>query len=118
MPRRCMACGPAPVTGAPLKNISPCVGLSAPLIRLNKVLLPAPLGPMIDVIWPRIASKCNAFTAVNPPKRTERSRTATIGPSFVMAQAPCADEADDARWQQNDREHEGYADDDQVMLRN
>src|SRR4051812_38759759 len=101
-----MACGPVPVTRSPSKKISPCVGLIAPLIRLNKVLLPAPLGPMIDVMRPRRASKCNALTATSPPKRTERSHTATMGASVVMAHRPAAKVADDTRRQQDHRKHE------------
>ncbi len=39
----------------------------APLIRLNKLLLPAPLGPMTAVMSPCRASKLTSFTALSAP---------------------------------------------------
>jgi hypothetical protein len=51
MPRRAISNGRQPVIDSPPKAISPEVTSSAPEMRLNIVLLPAPFGP----IKPRIS---------------------------------------------------------------
>jgi hypothetical protein len=47
MPSRAYACCGRPVTSSPRNSTLPVVGASAPLRMLKKVLLPAPLGPMM-----------------------------------------------------------------------
>src|SRR5262245_26368662 len=54
---------------SPLRLTSPLVGLSCPVSRLNSVVLPAPLGPMMLTISPRPSSTETSLTAVRPPKR-------------------------------------------------
>jgi hypothetical protein len=56
-------------------------------MRLNKVDLPAPFGPMMVVMRLRAAAKLTPSTARRPPKLIERSRASSTG--AVMA-APCA----------------------------
>jgi hypothetical protein len=46
----------------------PEVGESTPAITLNKVVFPAPLGPIKPVIDPSSISKVEPSTARNPPK--------------------------------------------------
>src|SRR5882672_4692404 len=57
------------------------------LIRLNTVVLPAPLGPIKVNTSPRCTSKLTLLTASTPPKRTERSRAESSGASLVIARA-------------------------------
>src|SRR5665647_1596401 len=65
-----MCAGLLPCTSLSLKRIVPDVGLMAPAIALNSVVLPAPFGPMTDTISPSATSKLTADSAVKPPKRT------------------------------------------------
>src|SRR5690606_14219888 len=51
---------------------------SKPVIRLKKVVLPAPLGPMRPVIALAWISRCSTSTAVMPPKRRTRPATDRI----------------------------------------
>ena len=44
-----------------------------PAIRLNKVVLPDPFGPMIPVIVPFFTFKEQFETAANPPKNFDKS---------------------------------------------
>jgi len=41
------ACGGCDETSHPNKRIRPAEGASSPVLRLNRVVLPAPFGPMI-----------------------------------------------------------------------
>src|SRR5262245_43087970 len=43
-----------------------------PVIALNTVVLPAPLGPMMEKICPFSTTRSTAFTAVIPPNRIVR----------------------------------------------
>src|SRR3990170_566931 len=40
-----------------------------PVKTLKKVVLPAPLGPMIEAMWPSSSSKSSESSAVSPPNR-------------------------------------------------
>ena len=46
-PLRLIRCGATPLSDSPFNEMSPDVIGKRPLIRLNKVVLPAPFGPMI-----------------------------------------------------------------------
>ena len=46
-------CGGSPATSSPFRKMRPLVGRSTPVTQLKKVLLPAPLGPMMARISPR-----------------------------------------------------------------
>ena len=61
-------------------------GAIAPLIKLNRLLLPAPFGPMIAVIFPRWASRLTSLTACSAPKRTPKPCTLSIG---CISALPC-----------------------------
>lgn len=50
------------------KYIFPDEGGRAPVIRLKKVVLPEPLGPMIAFIEPFSTSRLTSLTAIRPPK--------------------------------------------------
>ena len=55
-----------------LKITSPSDDLTFPAIKLNKVVLPEPFGPIIPVIVPLLTFKEQLETAANPPKYLER----------------------------------------------
>src|SRR5207244_2379144 len=56
-----------PPISAPRKRTEPALGLSAPAMRLNTVLLPEPLGPIRPRISPSATSNETLLTAVKPP---------------------------------------------------
>src|SRR3954471_12620561 len=59
-----------------------------PLTRLKKVVLPAPLGPMIALTLPCSMVVVTSLTAVRPPKRLETLRiSSTAGSRFGRAGA-------------------------------
>src|SRR6516164_1597432 len=62
---------------SPLSVTRPSAGRTSPEHALKVVVLPAPLGPISPVICPVAASRLSLCTAVSPPKRTVRSRTAS-----------------------------------------
>src|SRR3546814_10241171 len=70
-----MYSGDFPVTSWPDSVKRPRVGLVNPLIRLNVVLLPAPLGPIRPRISFRRTSKSRSDTATRPPKTRVRPRS-------------------------------------------
>ena len=85
------SCGLRPVISSPSNNTSPALGCSKPAIIAKSVVLPAPFGPINPVIEPSRTSKVASATAVSPPKRLVRSRTARKAGSLpcpVMA-PPC-----------------------------
>src|SRR5580704_9834580 len=62
----------------------PLLGARNPLIMANKVVLPAPFGPIRAVMRPASTSSETLSTASNPPKRLltplTRSSGSTMGP--------------------------------------
>jgi hypothetical protein len=56
---------------SPWNEIEPPSAGSTPVIRLNMVLLPAPLGPMSPRISPERMENDRWPTATRPPKRFE-----------------------------------------------
>jgi hypothetical protein len=68
------------VQACPSKTTLPERGRNAPLIRLNKVDLPAPFGPMIAVMRFRSAAKLTSSTALRPPKEMPMPFASRIGP--------------------------------------
>ena len=80
-------CIPIPSMRRPLKKMRPLVGGMAPDTKLNRVVLPAPLGPMIPVIAPGKIWRVQWLTARTPPKSFTRSWTSRMG-VFVVKVAP------------------------------
>jgi len=76
----------------PLKVQLPLSGLSKPVSRLKKVVLPAPLGPMRAVITPRWISTWSTSTAVSPPNRRTTFSATSTG-SGLGAPGSCATSA-------------------------
>mgnify|MGYP003694169617 CR=1 FL=1 len=63
MPRRQRSCGAIPVTSRPLNTMWPVSGRRWPVIRLNNVVFPAPLGPMMALIEPGATVRLTPPTA-------------------------------------------------------
>ena len=78
MPIRARRSGVQPVISAPLKATRPESGASAPVTRLKRVVLPAPLGPMIEWIVRSRIVVTTSSTAFSPRKRRERPRISSV----------------------------------------
>src|SRR5690606_13052631 len=68
-----------PERAVPLNDHSPEFGLSKPDSRLNRVVLPAPFGPMRAVMMPRWISRWSTSTAERPPNCRVTLSTIMIG---------------------------------------
>src|SRR5581483_9467849 len=78
MPIRQMRCGAAPVMSRPLSSTRPASGDRWPVMRLKRVDLPAPLGPMTAAISPRATERLTPSTAVKPSKVLRTPSTSSI----------------------------------------
>ena len=67
MPRRERACGGIAVTSDPPNSMRPLVGATSPVIKLNKVVLPAPLGPITANASPAATARLTSSTALSAP---------------------------------------------------
>src|SRR5487761_407722 len=86
IPRAFSSWGRTPSMRRPLYKISPACGFRNPQTTLNKLVLPAPLGPMMPTISPAGTSSDTSSRATNPPKRTVSERTSRApGPSTPAA---------------------------------
>ena len=68
-PAAAIASGGRAVMSFPAKMMRPASGVWNPEIRLNSVVLPAPLGPITAVTPPSTTSRSTASTATSPPNR-------------------------------------------------
>ena len=68
----------------PSNRTSPCSYRYKRLRQLNRVVFPAPLGPMRPEIPPFGTSKVTALRATMPPNRTVTSRTLSRGPCVTQ----------------------------------
>src|SRR6056297_53304 len=68
MPLRATRWAGTPARSSPLNVQRPWSGVSNPVSRLNRVVLPAPLGPIRPVMSPAGISRWSTSTAVRPPK--------------------------------------------------
>src|SRR5439155_7180375 len=74
-PRRARWWALRPETSSPSISTLPAVGSCKPVMTLNNVVLPAPLGPMRPVTRPGSAVRSTSCRAITPPKRTLTSST-------------------------------------------
>ena len=74
----------------------PVLGVSKPVSRLNRVVLPAPLGPISAVILCRGISRYSTSTALMPPKLRVTFSATTIGSRFLQPGAGLARRQSDA----------------------
>ncbi len=79
MPRRATACGASPPIGAPSKRMRPDVGASWPVMTLNSVVLPAPLGPMMARRSRGATSSVTRLSALSAPKARLNASVARSG---------------------------------------
>src|SRR6185436_6824311 len=68
MPRRTIAGAESPAIFSPSSTMRPPSGRSAPVTRLKKLVLPAPLGPITAVNDPGAKCRLTSLMAVTPPK--------------------------------------------------
>src|SRR4051794_18632058 len=78
MPRRQTSSGVSPSMRPPWNVIVPPLGANMPAIRLNIVVLPAPLGPITAKIAPSGTEKLTSATARSPLKFLETPATSSI----------------------------------------
>src|SRR5262249_38722839 len=76
-PLRQTWCGGTPVTSRPFSATRPASARRWPVIRLNSVVLPAPLGPMMALTLPFGTSNETRETATKPSNDLVRSRTSS-----------------------------------------
>src|SRR3984885_7812699 len=69
MPIAARRWGGEPVMSLPSNNTVPRSGLSTPVMRLKRVVLPAPFGPTTDTTSPAPTENDTSLTAYKPPKR-------------------------------------------------
>jgi hypothetical protein len=75
--RRQTRCGRSPVIASPSQRISPRSGSRKPFSALKRVVLPAPLGPMMPRISPARASKLTSASACRPRNALPTPRTSS-----------------------------------------
>src|ERR1700675_2329620 len=109
MPMRQRSCGAMPVTSRFLKTTRRVSGLTWPVMRLNSVVLPAPLGPMMALIEPVGTVKLTPSTAWKPPKLLRTSRTSSM--RAPLALEPGGEERNGAREPAGEDEEQGDEDD-------
>ena len=74
----------SPVMSAPSNETLPLVGVYMPVTQLNSVVLPAPLGPISEVIEPGAMLNETLSSAVMPWKRIVSEATSSSGAVVVM----------------------------------
>ena len=79
MPWREISCAPSRLMSTPSKATLPLVDLYMPVMQLNIVVLPAPLGPISEVIEPGAMVKETVSSAVMPWKRISSEETSSSG---------------------------------------
>src|SRR6266851_3910706 len=84
-PARTARLGEAPLITLPSSSTRPEVGGMEPAIMLNKVVFPAPFGPITPRISPSSNWRSTASTAFRPPNRLERLSARRMA---LMAQRP------------------------------
>src|ERR1019366_6445620 len=67
IPSRVMRCGGSPLMEIPSKRTAPEVNGYRPVMQLKAVVLPAPLGPIMETISPSPTSKERSSTAARLP---------------------------------------------------
>ena len=84
MPMRATLYEETPARLLPSNCHLPVFGVSKPVSRLNRVVLPAPLGPISAVILCRGISRYSTSTALMPPKLRVTFSATTIGSRFLQ----------------------------------
>src|SRR5580698_3468616 len=74
-------------TGSPLTSTWPPDGSSSPRMTRSRVVLPAPLGPMIPVNSPLRSEKVTSLSTWRPPRRTPMSSSVSRSGCVACAAA-------------------------------
>ena len=85
MPSRVISRDGRPVMSRPSKRIVPLLGVRWPVIMLTKVVLPAPLAPMMPTVCCGGTATVMSRAAITEPKVFSRSRTARISRHDALA---------------------------------
>src|SRR6185437_15639582 len=112
MPAAQMRCGGRPAMSRPSKTMRPASGRWKPARAANKVVLPAPFGPIRATISPAWTSRETPSTAFRPPNDLLMPLTSSMAPSS-MAIHP-AEQAGQAVGQTADNQHQHDTVDDQA----
>src|SRR5262245_2132167 len=85
MPRRHRSWGAIPVTSLSLKMIWPASGFRWPVMRVKRVVLPAPFGPMMELIdrWGTV--RLTPARAWKPSNVLPTLRTSSMAPPRLEA---------------------------------
>ena len=83
-PMRLISKGLRPVMSCPCSRICPLLAPKRPLIRLNRVDLPAPLGPMIATRSPARTARLAPRMISVLPKFLRSSRSSTASGAALM----------------------------------
>ena len=100
-PRFCGAAGPW--WACLRRGCCPETGAMAPATRLNSVVFPAPLGPMIAFTIPCRQEKLTPLMTCRPPNQWCRSRTSRSGPWRAHARRRLEKPEQALRREQHDR---------------
>src|SRR6516162_6213584 len=84
MPRRQIRGAESPAMSSPAKLMLPRLGFSTPVMRLNKVDLPAPFGPITARTSPSSTCIDTWSTATRPPKRRVSSLSSSNATAVVQ----------------------------------
>ena len=89
------SCAGVRVMSRPAKSTRPSLGRTPPVMILNMVLLPAPLGPMTPSASPSASSMLNWSVALTEPKllETPSSAISAAMPARACGAAPGAPSA-------------------------
>src|SRR5437867_6184185 len=96
-------------TSRPSRRTRPSSGAKKPEMTLKRVVLPAPLGPMMPTISPGAARSETSRTAVRPPKRLVTASSSSIAARGADALAEPSDQA--LRDEANHHDEEAAVDD-------
>src|SRR5690606_21800541 len=113
-PRRLIWSGRRPSIRSPSKRMRPSVGRSLPAIRLNSVVLPAPLAPITPTVSPDSTDRDTSDSAMRPPKALLTPWTSRS----MVGQPPArGDPLEDAAGYEKHEHDEQDAEQDHVDLR-
>src|ERR1044071_5059815 len=117
MPSRQRSCGAMPVTSRSLKRTLPASGRRCPVMRLKRVVLPAPLGPMMALIDPRGTLKLTPPTARKPSKLLRNLVTSSTRCPLPGPLAEGHESSGDAAGKDEEEPHQDGAEDERPVLR-
>src|SRR5213593_4251892 len=106
-----------PVTSRSLKRTLPASGRRCPVMRLKRVVLPAPLGPMMALIDPRGTLKLTPPTARKPSKLLRSLVTSSTGCPLPRPLAEGHESSGDAAGKDEEKHHQDGAEDERPVLR-